>query len=118
LEKISLDDAEVSEKAASASSSKPLPEKSDAIMFLKVTKTAAQLQQHTCFIELIYYSACFGRTLNLMRSLRQSLLKKLKQIEDRIKVKLILMQIDERKELSDLLRIEQPQSIIVTHLAN
>lgn len=40
--------------------------------------------------------------------IRHHLIKKLKAIQDKVKVKLLLLQIDETKEMSSLIHINEP----------
>ena len=97
-EKIALEDekeAQSNTSIAKDNKASPAVGRSDSIMFLKVENIGGRTQYQKSSIEIIYYSACFDHSLNTLRKTRQGLLKKLKQIEDRIRVKLILMQADE-----------------------
>lgn len=84
----------------------------NAIMFLKIT----QNQQKNCFIEVVFYSNIWEHSPQCPIKQRQNLLKNLKQIQDRVKIKLILLEIDEKKEMNKYLCIKEPQQVIVTHL--
>ena len=47
------------------------------------------------------------------KELRYDLIRNVRLIEDRIRVKLILLEIEQKQEMSSLLRIKEPHTYIV-----
>jgi hypothetical protein len=91
-------------------------------MFLKVTQNSERIEpnknydMHVCFIEIVYYSNIWEHGPQCPGKQRQKLLEKLDEVQDRVKIKLILLEIDEKKEMNKQLCIKEPQQVIVTHL--
>ena len=80
---------------------------SDAIMFLKVTKN----RESKCYVKINYYCKNLMSANN--KELRYDLIRNIRLIEDRIRIKLILLEIEEKQEMSSLLRIKEPHTLIV-----
>lgn len=91
-------------------------------MFLKVTQNSERIEpnknydMHVCFIEIVYYSNTWEHGPQCPGKQRQKLREKLDEVQDRVKIKLILLEIDEKKEMNKQLCIKEPQQVIVTHL--
>ena len=67
-------------------------------------KVAEDSEQNN-YIELIFYSGCFSKTMSQIQNMKSVILKYLNLIQDRLKIKLILMEIDEKKLMSEKLKI-------------
>jgi hypothetical protein len=62
---------------------------------------------------LTFYSKVLSQGLKSQSSIKRIINEKLKQIEDRVKMKLLLLEVDDKKELTNKLHIKESQKIIV-----